>query len=404
MSDTRSLDTADHADGDADAPPRTVTLVGLSLGVTFSICFATGVLSHLIQHPPEWFSWPAHPVWLYRVTQGTHVLSGIAAIPLLLVKLGLVYRKLFERPLIGSPVRMAERGSIGVLVAAGIFELVTGILNIAHWYPWTFFFPAAHHAVAYVAIGALLIHIAVKLPLIRRSLGDDAGIETGAEVETGPGIETGPGTETSTGAEEDHRVGTGPSRRTILLATSVGVGLAVVAFAGQTITPLRRLAFLAPRSGEGPQGVPINRTASDAGITTAATSPDYRLTVVNGTASQTFTIAELETTMPQHTVTLSIACVEGWSASAQWTGIRLRDLLATVGAQPGSMARMVSLERGAYAIADIPAAQVSDDLTLIALSINGNRLNLDHGYPARLIAPNLPGVMQTKWLARIEAH
>ena len=29
-------------------------------------------------------------------------------------------------------------------------------------------------------------------------------------------------------------------------------------------------------------------------------------------------------------------------------------------------------------------------------------LHIDHGYPARLIAPNRPGVQQTKWVARLE--
>ncbi|NED59399.1 molybdopterin-dependent oxidoreductase, partial [Streptomyces sp. SID10244] len=28
--------------------------------------------------------------------------------------------------------------------------------------------------------------------------------------------------------------------------------------------------------------------------------------------------------------------------------------------------------------------------------------DIDHGFPVRLIAPNLPGVMQTKWVGRIE--
>ncbi|WP_148668402.1 molybdopterin-dependent oxidoreductase, partial [Streptomyces sp. WAC05950] len=28
---------------------------------------------------------------------------------------------------------------------------------------------------------------------------------------------------------------------------------------------------------------------------------------------------------------------------------------------------------------------------------------LDHGYPARIIAPNRPGVLQTKWVGRLEA-
>ena len=40
--------------------------------------------------------------------------------------------------------------------------------------------------------------------------------------------------------------------------------------------------------------------------------------------------------------------------------------------------------------------------TLIALKLNGQTLDLDHGYPCRLIAPTRPGVLQTKWLSRIE--
>ena len=44
-------------------------------------------------------------MWVYRVTQGLHILSGTAAIPLLLVKLYAVYPKLFA----GGAVRQAAR-------------------------------------------------------------------------------------------------------------------------------------------------------------------------------------------------------------------------------------------------------------------------------------------------------
>jgi DMSO/TMAO reductase YedYZ molybdopterin-dependent catalytic subunit len=44
---------------------------------------------------------------------------------------------------------------------------------------------------------------------------------------------------------------------------------------------------------------------------------------------------------------------------------------------------------------------VRDPLTLIALRVGGEVLHPDHGYPARLIAPNRPGVLQTKWVGRI---
>jgi DMSO/TMAO reductase YedYZ molybdopterin-dependent catalytic subunit len=43
-----------------------------------------------------------------------------------------------------------------------------------------------------------------------------------------------------------------------------------------------------------------------------------------------------------------------------------------------------------------------DPLTLLALRLNGEELSPDHGYPVRLIAPNRPGVLQTKWVGQLE--
>ena len=48
------------------------------------------------------------------------------------------------------------------------------------------------------------------------------------------------------------------------------------------------------------------------------------------------------------------------------------------------------------------ARHARDPQTLIALMLNGQTLDLDHGYPCRLIAPARPGVLQTKWLSRVE--
>ena len=44
---------------------------------------------------------------------------------------------------------------------------------------------------------------------------------------------------------------------------------------------------------------------------------------------------------------------------------------------------------------------MQDPDTLLAYEVNGETLDLDHGYPLRLIGPNRPGVMQTKWLYRM---
>src|SRR5262245_54139302 len=88
--------------------PAVSARVGLWLGVAFGVCMLTGLLSHGIQHPPGWFEWPTRPVSLYRITQGLHVLSGVAAIPLLLAKLWSVYPKLFARPVVRSPWHAIE--------------------------------------------------------------------------------------------------------------------------------------------------------------------------------------------------------------------------------------------------------------------------------------------------------
>jgi DMSO/TMAO reductase YedYZ molybdopterin-dependent catalytic subunit len=352
--------------------------VGLWLGVAVAVCFVTGLISHFIQHPQPWFFWPTRPVWLYRVTQGLHVISGIAAIPLITVKLWSVWPKLFERPIIGGLVRQIERLSILVLVGSMLFQLSTGLLNIAQWYAFKFFFTTSHYAMAYVAAGAVLVHIGVKLPVIRRALGEPIDdIRDASDV-------------------------AGPTRRTVLRGTWLAVALATVVTAGQTVPLLRKVSVLAPRSGKGPQGVPVNRSAIAAGVLRSARSPDYRLTVTNGTTSRAFSLTDLQA-MRQATHRLPIACVEGWSVDAEWTGVVLADLVAAVGGSRDSDVRMISLEPpGPYSRTVLPARHARDAKTLIALKLNGQPLDLDHGYPCRLIAPTRPGVLQTKWLARIE--
>ncbi|MFC7755568.1 hypothetical protein [Tsukamurella soli] len=234
---------------------RLAAHLGTALGIAIAICFVTGLLSHWIQHPPGWFYWPTRPAWLYQLTQGLHVACGVAAIPLALLKLAIVYPKLFARPVIGSwraPVaalrRGLERASIAVLVVALLFQLSTGLLNIAQWYPWRFFFTTAHYATAWVTVGAVLVHVGVKLPDIAAAYRRESDTRS-ADPDSGPG------------------------RRAVLGAGLAAAALAAVAVGGQSAGPLRRLAFLAPRSGAGPQDLPVNRTAAAARVGTAAASP-----------------------------------------------------------------------------------------------------------------------------------
>ncbi|MEG9226051.1 molybdopterin-dependent oxidoreductase [Aeromicrobium sp. Sec7.5] len=370
--------------------------VGVALGVAFGICFLTGLWSHAQYDPPGWLPIGPQPTQLYRITQGLHVISGIAAIPLLLVKLWSAFPRFFIRPPHGPRalvVEALERASIGALVGSSIFMLASGLLNIAQWYPWDFSFRATHNAVAWVAIGSLLVHIAVKLPVIREALGapingpedDPTAVEPGSEPE-----------DESPGENES------VTRRTVMLGAFASSGLAVLLTAGQTVPFLRKISVFAVRDGEGPQDLPVNRTAKAAGAAEAAADPAFVLElIVNGT---TLTLDRDQlAALPQQTHELPIACVEGWSRSASWTGVSVRDLIEMAGGEPRSDVVVRSLQtKGAFGTSVLPAAFIDDPRTMLALELNGETLSLDHGYPCRIIAPNRPGVLQTKWVRQLE--
>lgn len=368
--------------------PAVAARVGLWLGVCFGTCFVTGLVSHYAQLPSPPVPFPTSPSWGYRVTQGLHVTTGVAAVPLLLVKLWSVLPNLFQAlPSLRDPrglvLTALERGSVAVLVASSVFQLATGLANAAQWYPWlTFSFRTAHYALAWVAIGALLVHVAVKLPVIRDVLTSDIDATTHDRP-----------TATQDGAL---------SRRALVRTTFVAAGVAVLATAGSTVPWLRTVSVFAVRTGEGPGGVPINNSARAARVEEAALSPDWRLdVVVGGTVARSLSYDDLRA-MPQHTVDLPIACVEGWSAQGTWSGVRLVDLLAAVGADRTDV-QVTSLQpAGPYRSTTLPADFAADARTLLALDLAGEPLSLDHGYPCRLIAPNRPGVLQTKWLTRLE--
>jgi hypothetical protein len=271
-----------------------------------------------------------------------------------------------------------ERASILVLMASGLFQVVSGTLNVVQWYPWDFSFRATHEAVAYVAIGSILVHVAVKLPVIGEALSN------------GPAD------------DDDSRDSDGPSRRAVLVGAGSASALVVLLTAGQTVPLLRRVSLFGVRDGDGPQDLPVNRTARAAGATKGATDPAYSLELRHGERVMRLTRAQLAA-LPQRTHRLPITCVEGWSRNATWTGVAIADLLALVDADPASVVNVRSMQdRGAFRTSELPADFASDPRTMLALELNGDTLDLDHGYPCRIIAPNRPGVLQTKWVKSLE--
>ncbi|MGI8331298.1 molybdopterin-dependent oxidoreductase [Actinomadura scrupuli] len=351
--------------------------LGVWLGVSFTLTFVTGLISHFMQHPPEWLLWPARPVNLYRFTQGLHVIGGLATIPLLLAKLWTVYPRLWQWPPVRSAAHALERSMVFLLVAGALFQLATGVLNVARWYVFPFSFPATHYWTSYILVGALVIHVTNEWAKVRRTVFRPVRLDPVA-------ADSARGTASLT-------------RRGFFATTAAACGVIAATTVGEAFRPLARIAWLAPLPPR--RGVPVNRTAAAARVTVR---PDWRLHVTGAVQRDLSLSLEELRALPRHSARLPIACVEGWSAEGAWAGVRLRDLLRMAGAADDARVRVESLEpAGRYRTSEVRAPHWHDPLTLLALELDGAPLTPDHGHPCRLIAPDRPGVLQTKWVTRV---
>jgi DMSO/TMAO reductase YedYZ molybdopterin-dependent catalytic subunit len=369
-------------------------LLGALLLVPLVLVALTGFLSHAAYQPdlgrnalvdPDvpfttFFDWPTGPSWLYAFTQGIHVHAGLVALPLLLAKLWSVMPRLFQWPPAHTPAEGIERIAITLLVSSTGFLFATGVANIQYWYVFGFDFVKAHYYAAVVFVAALTVHLIVKVPVALRAYR-----ARGALI-------------------DDHLAAPAPdeptvSRRGLLVAVGGGSLALLVAGAGQSIGgPLRATAFLAPRRDG---GFPVNKTAAGAKVTEEMAGAAYRLVLRGGSHELRLSRDEL-LALPQATHTLTLGCVEGWSTRQSWTGVPLAELARHAGIADASELLVESLQpAGILRQATLAAGQVADSRSLLALRANGADLTMDHGYPARIIVPGLPGVHNTKWVGRL---
>ena len=99
----------------------------------------------------------------------------------------------------------------------------------------------------------------------------------------------------------------------------------------------------------------------------------------------------------------------GAISCAEWTGVRLKDVLSKAGIKKTAVytgyygldphlsgdASKVSISRGT------PISKALDDHTLLAWAVNGSPLPALHGFPLRLVCPGWPASASGKWLKRI---
>jgi DMSO/TMAO reductase YedYZ molybdopterin-dependent catalytic subunit len=99
-------------------------------------------------------------------------------------------------------------------------------------------------------------------------------------------------------------------------------------------------------------------------------------------------------------------CVEGWSAIAQWQGVRLADILMI--ARPHAQARYVvfhTFDRDSSGMPyyeSLSLEQAAHPQTLLALRQNGKPITPDRGAPVRLRVPTQLGYKSAKWVRRLQ--
>lgn len=148
----------------------------------------------------------------------------------------------------------------------------------------------------------------------------------------------------------------------------------------------------------------------------------------DGSDEKTYTLSDLRTKFPQHTITGVLQCsgnrrkhmCEGsgrdalglkWGtgaiSNAKWRGPLLRDILRDAGldleeAATGELRHAQFMGEDAYG-ASIPLDKAIDPRgdVLLACDMNDEELPRDHGYPVRVFVPGIAGARSVKWVNRI---
>lgn len=155
--------------------------------------------------------------------------------------------------------------------------------------------------------------------------------------------------------------------------------------------------------------------------------PEHHLTIElpNGD-EKSYTMKELKERFEVHKITATLQCsgnrrkdmtvharqtnglqwTVGAISSAEWEGVKLRDVLKDAGLNTHSLpenakhAQFSGLEAYGASIPISKAVDPSGDV-LLAFKMNGEDLPRDHGYPLRVIVPGNVAARSVKWLRKI---
>jgi len=221
-----------------------------------------------------------------------------------------------------------------------------------------------------------------------------------------------------------------PGRRRALLSTAaIAAGIAIVSLPlsrvaaigsgalGNVAMAARRLRGAAeiPAADpavEGLEGITPRITANEDHYTVDTTLVKPRVLIdewrleIKGEVQAPFSLTydqllDLEAIEQVHTLECISNNVGGdLISTAVWTGVPLRDLLNR--AQVKSTAFDVAFTSVDGYTDSISIAKAMEERTLVAYLMNGKTVPQDHGYPARMLVPNIYGMKNVKWIKTIE--
>lgn len=317
------------------------TLLGLVL-----VLIATGLLTAIAGVPSD--------TWVF-------VLHAIAAI-MFAVFLYWKFRRVAHRLRLSNH----ERGTWTSLVTSALALLALGT-GVA----WTWGAPiwiaglswlTVHAIVGVLLAPALLIHLQYRYRTLRRS--DVSGRRTAIRyvVMTGLGV----------------------------LAWRLQGAIVEVVWSARRFTGSRE------RGSFGGTGMPVTMWAADdpAPVDTS----EWSLTIEGAVEKSVSLEYDQLDTSAQLRATLD--CTSGWYSIQDWRGLRVGDLLASRGVEPGAQwVRFVSVTGYRWSL---PIQEAED--ALLATHVSGDRLDHGHGYPLRLVAPGRRGYQWVKWVERVEVR
>jgi DMSO/TMAO reductase YedYZ molybdopterin-dependent catalytic subunit len=127
----------------------------------------------------------------------------------------------------------------------------------------------------------------------------------------------------------------------------------------------------------------------------------YRLDVNGLVNSPTSLTYDQIRQMQAYQKVTTLNCVEGWSKTYLWEGVRISDLLARAGGVQPSAATVIFHCYDGYTTS-LPLAYVVDRRILLAYGLNGIPLSAKHGFPFQVVAEDRLGYKWAKWVTRIE--